>query len=284
MNGSASPSVARITAADGTELAVRIRTPREAPRAGLLILHGVGEHGGRFDGLASGLAAAGIVVLVPDLRGHGRSGGPRVHVASWDVFLNDARRLLDELRRLARGTPVFVYGHSMGSIIALDLAARGNDFVRGWIASGAGIQPVGVATPAKVAIARLLTRVAPRLTLELGIRGEDLSSDPEVIRAYDEDPRIERRATVRLGTEALDAVARVKATAGRIRDPLLVLHGAEDPVCRPGGSRWLASAASGEAELIIYEGARHEPHNEPAHADPVRDIHRWIDARIADDG
>jgi len=271
-----SPTTGLVAADDGTPLSVREWLPGGTPRAGLLILHGIGEHGCRFDDLASRLASGGIAVLVPDLRGHGRSGGPRVHVPTWDRFLEDARVVLGRLRGLAPGAPVFVYGQSMGSIIALDLAARGEPGVAGWIASGAGVEPTGVAKPHLVAIARLLTRIAPRVTLDLGIRGEDLSHDPGVIRGYDEDPLVERRATVRLGTEALDAVARVKATAGRIREPLLLLHGGEDPVCRPSGSRWLASAAGGETELVVYEGARHEPHNDREHADAAGDILRWI--------
>jgi acylglycerol lipase len=271
-----SPTTELLAADDGTALSVREWLPGAAPRAGLLILHGVGEHGGRFDDLASRLARGGIAVLVPDLRGHGRSAGPRVHVPRWDRFLDDARVILGRLRGLAPGAPVFVYGQSMGSVIALDLAARGEPGVGGWIVSGAGIEPTGVAKPHLVAIARLLTRIAPKVPLDLGIRGQDLSHDPGVIRGYDEDPLVGRRATVRLGTEALDAVARVKATAGQIREPLLILHGGEDPVCRPSGSRWLASATAGETELIVYEGARHEPHNDREYADAAGDILRWI--------
>lgn len=275
------PSTETLEAGDGTDLYLRVWAPETDVRAAILLLHGVGEHGGRYEALASRLAGAGILVLGPDLRGHGHSGGPRVHVSSWTRYLDDARAILARLRTLAPGAPVFVYGHSMGSLIALDLAMSGERDVRGWILSGAGVEPSGIAKPHLVAIARILTRVAPRVRLALGIRGAQLSHDPDVARRYDEDPLTQGRATVRWGTEALASIDRIREGAGGIVAPALVLHGGDDPLSRAQGSRWLASTLGGETELIVYEGALHEPHHEAAHGDVAGDIVRWIASTLS---
>ena len=266
-----------------------------AARAAILILHGVCEHGGRYAPLATSLSRGGLRVIAPDLRGHGRSGGRRCHVDRWLEYLVD----VDEVAAGRCGEvaePLFVFGHSMGSLIAIELAMRatastapeppgvGGWPVTGWIFSGAGIEPTGIAKPWLVAIAKLLSGVAPRVALDLGIGGEALSHDPDVVEAYRADPLVEERATVRWGTEALAALDRIRAGAARIDAPVLVLHGGADPLSRAEGSRWLAGAIGDGATLRIYEGALHEPHNDPGFADVAADIVAWVDERLDDRG
>lgn len=208
---------------------------------------------------------------------------------TWDRYLLDARELMTALVSDTPGLPRFVYGHSMGALIAIGLAIasarenagsaplrRAEPEVMGWISSGAGIEPSGIARPHLVAIARLLSRVAPRVSLDLGIDAEALSHDLDVIAAYREDPLIQHRATVRWGTEALSAIRAIKKGASEIEDPLLVLHGSADTLARPRGSRWLAEEASGSVRLVVYEGARHEPHNDPDYADVAKDVVSWV--------
>ena len=276
-------------ASDGTRLRLHEWPPEGDLRAGLLLIHGVGEHGARYDAFARRLAGRGIHVFGFDHRGHGRSGGPRVHVDRWDRYLADARELARHVASSVEDAPLFVYGHSMGALICLGLAieagyaavgsghSTGTPTVRGWIVSGTGIQPTGIAKPHLVAIARLLSGVLPRMSLDLGIAAEALSHDPEVVSAYSADPLVQKRATVRWGAEALDAIEFIKQNAGAISDPLLVIHGEDDPLARAEGSRWLADAVPGAA-LKIYAGALHEPHNDPKFADVGADIFDWIEA------
>lgn len=268
-------------ASDGVSLYWRAWDVSPPARAALVLLHGVGEYGDRYDSLARSLSGAGISCYAFDHRGHGRSGGPRVHVSRWGRYESDVEEFVGRVVREETDLPLYVYGHSMGSLICLTLAIGGfgrrvDGFV-GWIVSGASIRPTGIATPFLVAVARLLSRVAPRFALDLGIAGTSLSHDPEVVDRYERDPVVESKATVRWGTEALGAVDRVKNAAARIEEPLLILHGAEDPLAEASGSRWLAQNTAGETELIIYPGALHEPHNEPDYADAAGDIVTWID-------
>lgn len=276
------------TVSDGTRLFVRDWRPSDDPRASLLILHGVAEHGGRYAELARRAAGSGVAVRAFDQRGHGRSGGTRGHVEAWSRYLVDAVELTADLRDEVPGAPVFVLGHSMGSLLALELAIRrpipGNRAdigpVAGWIVSGVGVRPRGLATPGRVFLARLLSRLLPRLRLDLGIDGESLSRDPAVGRAYREDPLVFRRATVRWGAEGLRAIERVQDGAHRIREPLLILHGEDDPISDVAGARWLAGAVSGPVELHIYRGVRHEPHHDADGCDPVADLLQWVMRRV----
>ncbi|MCG8467178.1 MAG: lysophospholipase [Gemmatimonadetes bacterium] len=270
----------RLTATDGVELAWRRWRPLDERRATLLLIHGVGEYIERYARLVESLTAAGIECLGFDHRGHGVSGGPRAHVDRWDRYHADVVEVLAET---GNSGPLFAYGHSMGALICLTLALdpdRSLPGLKGRIVSAAGIRPTGLAKPALVAIARALSRLTPRVSLALGIRGADVSHDVDVATEYDEDPMLVRRATVRWGTEALGAIEAVKRDAARIRDPMLILHGGCDPLSEASGSRWLADAVSGDAELIVYESALHEPHNDPDHASVPGDVLRWIHARL----
>lgn len=258
--------------------------PVAGARASVIVAHGVGEHGGRYAGLAADLEAGGIGTFAFDQRGHGRSGGPRAHVDRWARYEADLCEIVEHLVSGPARGPFFVYGHSMGALVCLTLAASDpwdrDDRFLGCIVSGAGLRPTGIAKPHLVAIARLLSRVAPRVRLDLGIAAEALSHEPEVREAYDRDPLVVRKATVRWGTEALDAIASVERDAGRIRQPLLILHGGSDPLAEAAGSRWLHASVAGPSELIVYDGALHEPHNDPGYADVATDVTAWIDGRL----
>lgn len=270
-------------AADGTSLFWR-GWEAEPEVARLAILHGVGEHGGRYGGLAGALCAGGVSCYALDQRGHGRSGGPRTHVDRWHRYEDDARAFVDDVLSPAADRTTFLYGHSMGSLICLTLALEGESAripgFGGWIVSAAGIRPTGIAKPHLVLVARLLSRVLPRVRLDLGIAPEALSHDPDVVRRYREDPLVEGRATVRWGTEALGAVGAIVDGAHRIADALLILHGGEDPLAEAEGSRWLAGAVAGETTLVVYPDSLHEPHHEPGRAAAAEDVLRWIRSRL----
>lgn len=269
-----------LRASDGVELYWREWPATQPRRAVLVILHGVGEHGGRYKSLAAGLGARGIACFVFDHRGHGRSTGPRGHVDGWDRYESDVHEFLDEVVRDQLSTPFYLYGHSMGSLICLKMAIGGfgkeyHGF-GGWVISGASIFPSGVAKRHLVVMARLLSRIFPRLTMDLGIPSTALSHDQDIVDAYDDDPLVVRRATVRWGTEALDTIKFIKREADRISDPMLLIHGGSDPLSEAYGSRWLAERVGGETDLIVYDGSLHEPHNDPQYADVLGDVLRWI--------
>jgi alpha-beta hydrolase superfamily lysophospholipase len=277
-----------LRAEDETRLFHRWWVPSGEPRAALAVIHGVGEHGDRYAPFAELLTARRAAVHVMDLRGHGRSDGVRVHVDRWGSYLTDLAAFLGAVGRVRGACPVFLFGHSLGALIALDYAlgpgSGSTDGSRpvGLISSSTAIDPKGVATPLLVTIARLLSRVAPRVSLDLGIDPAALSRDPAVAHAYEEDPLVHRRATVRWGTEVLAATASIRRRAARLRMPLLACHGTADRLTSPDGSRWLAeTVSSADVELKLFPGAYHEPHNDLCAGEVAAHFVAWMETRVA---
>jgi alpha-beta hydrolase superfamily lysophospholipase len=243
----------------------------------------------------------GFAASAMDHRGFGRSPGQRGHVSSWAEYRTDLGSFLDFARQADPGVPLFLYGHSIGALIALDYAleapgerpgAPGRSVppggsvpdersLRGLILSGVPLKPVGVAKPWLVLLAKALSRILPRTALRPGVDARALSRDPEVVRAYEEDPLVHGRATARWGVEALAAIERAKGRLPELKLPLLLIHGGDDPLNSPEGSQLIADrAGSVDATLRIYKGVRHEPHNDLDWEAAVRDVADWIEARL----
>jgi len=272
----------RFAGAGGLELYYQWWCPEAEPRASVALVHGVGEHGNRYANLVGPLVDDGCAVYSYDQRGHGRSPGPRVHIDRWAEYRDDLGAFLRLVGERAPGRPLVVYGHSMGSLVVLDylLERSSGDRPSGLTAavvSGVPLEPAGVGSPLLIAVARLLSGVRPRQSLDLGLDAAALSRDPAVVAAYRADPLVTSRATARWGAESLDAVRRVKAGMSRIDVPLLVLHGEADRVNLVGGARALAEASTrADTTLMVYPGVHHEPHNDLDHEAVIADVREWV--------
>jgi alpha-beta hydrolase superfamily lysophospholipase len=251
--------------------------PALVPRAVVALVHGVGEHSGRYMNLVRPLVDDGYAVYGYDQRGHGRSPGPRVYVDRWADYREDLGAFLDMVARQAPGSPIVVYGHSMGSLVVLDYLLEHPKGLTGAIVSGVALQPAGVGRPYQVIMARVLSRVTPRLTVDLGIDAGSLTRDPQALEAARADPMLTSRATVRWGAESLATVRRVNEGMANIDLPLLVLHGGADPLNHPGGARALfETVSSPDKTLRIYPSVHHEPHNDLGHEQVASDVKEWL--------
>ena len=248
-------------------------------RSVIAIVHGVGDHSGRYMNLVNHLVPRGLVLCGVDLRGHGRSPGPRGHIDGWEDYREDLRSFLQWIPTWEPDRPRFVLGHSMGALVILDFVLRHPEALAGAIVSGAPIEPVGVASPLLVSMARLLSRFWPRFSLPLNLETAALSQDPEVVRAYEKDPLVFGKASARWGTETLDTIEWIKEHASDVRLPLLMIHGGADRINAAEGSRAFFEAVPySDKELRIYPDAYHEPHNDLDWEEEARDIERWIDS------
>lgn len=274
------PSEATARMPDGTLLRTLHWTSAGDPWAVALIVHGLGEHGGRYGNVAGPLAAAGIDVNACDQRGFGGSAGPRAYVDRWSQFHDDLQERLAALRAAYTGLPLIFYGHSMGGLIAagyvlsdqprplpdiLVLSAPGLDAdIPGW----------------KRTLAAMLTRVVPRMKMSNGPLGDGLSHDPAIRTAYVKDPLCQASSTVRFGAEAFTEQARVRAAVAaldRMPIPTYVFHGSADPIVPPAASALLGT--KGNVTRIVHEGLRHECHHEPEHADVLAGVVTWLRAQ-----
>jgi len=269
---------------DGLNLATRTWNPRTPPRAAVVLVHGIGEHSGRYQELAEFLAARGFRIHAFDLRGHGQSPGPRGHIAHWVEYRDDLHGMLAQARKALPERPCFLYGHSLGALIALDHLLAHPEKLAGAVLSGLPVQPARVAPPSLVLAARLLSRIWPRCPLRLAVRAEDLTRDPERIIAYRDDPQVSRRVTARAGAEILATIARVRAKAHQLRLPLLLLHGEDDPLNSAEGTRRFYEAVPGHRKTLkLYPDTLHEPHHDLARTHVLADLADWLESHTGAD-
>ena len=271
----------RVGTADGVELHLRW-TMAPKHRGTVLVVHGIGEHGGRYKNVEEALLPAGWSVFTYDHRGHGLSTGRRTHVDRFDDYADDLQRVYDEVQSLAGQGKVFVWGHSMGGLITTVWAGLRRPAVWGAILSAPPYR-IAVPVPAvKIAAAKMLSKVVPTLALANEVDPALLSRDPAVGKAYAIDPLVERKATVRWGDEFLRAVDLVNARAHEVQVPYLLLHGTADRITAAEGSRaFHEKTASSDKTIRIYDGYYHELHNEPDadRAKVFEDVRGWLDAR-----
>ena len=226
-------------------------------RATLVALHGLGDHSGLYPMIGETLAAQGIAVLTPDLRGNGRSPGLRGYIDTWSELREDLGGLVERTRAEAPGRPLFLLGMSLGGLVVLDYALQRPAGLRGVIAMSPPLGTLGVPAPL-MALGRVLSRVWPRFSLETGMDLSGLARDPAVVERVLADPLFHRRGTARLSTEVTRTIARIQGEADRLAVPLLVQHGGADRMVPSDGSRrFVARVRHPDRRLIEYPGAYH---------------------------
>jgi len=243
--------------AGGARLFCRHYPTAGPSRAALISLHGLGDHSGLYPMVGEALAPRGITVSLPDLRGNGRSPGPRGHVDSWDQLQEDLEALVRRTRSELPDVPLFLLGNSLGGLVVLEYAIRRPAGLRGVIALAAPLGSLGVPAPL-LALGRVLSRVWPRFSLETGMDLSGLSRDPASVAHVLADPLFHRRGTARLSTEVTAAIARVQDAAPTFPLPVLLVHGGADRMVSPDGSRrFAARVGHPDATLLEIPGAYH---------------------------
>jgi len=270
----------RFTGAGGINLFRQGWVPKQGLRAVVCLVHGIGEHSGRYEHLASWLAARRFAVETFDLRGHGHSDGPRNYTRSFDRYLEDLQIKLDQIRSEYTGVPLFLLGHSMGGTIVTWYVIREQPNISGLIVSAPSIVVSDDISPVLVRLSSVMGALLPRLpTVKLDTSA--LSRDPDVVRRYDQDPLVYHRGVrARTGAELFRAMAAIRENMEAIRLPLLIIQGTEDHLVDPAGSKLLyEKVASEDKTLHLYEGFYHESFNDPENLRVFGDLLAWLDAR-----
>ncbi len=252
--------------------------PVGAPRAVVYVVHGLGEHSGRYERLAGRFTDEGFAVSALDLRGHGRSGGHRGDTR-FDAAVADIDELVAAGASRWPGAPAFVYGHSLGALLTVRwLMGSPSRPVAGAVISAIGLHSALREQKGKVRAARVLGRVVPRARVKSGIDAATLSRDPEVVAAYRADPLVHDAASLGFGLDALDAIEAILAGPAPTV-PLLLIHGSEDALAYVSGARELAERWP--VELKVYDGVFHELQHEPEQERVFADVLAWMDATLS---
>jgi alpha-beta hydrolase superfamily lysophospholipase len=265
-------------AADGTRLAWRSWRP-EHPKLALAVIHGHGEHGGRYAGLAAAMGGHDIATYAMDVRGHGSSGGARGHVLDWNQLIADSSSFIGVVRDDAAGVEVVPLGHSVGGSILLSAVIRGAAKPRRFVVSSPALRVKAPVPGWKLTLGKVASSVVPTLALATELNAEHISRDPAVVKAYTDDPQVHDKMSARFYTEWQAANREILARAAEIKIPFLATHGADDRIIDPMATDEFFRRATVEGrKLIIYPGAYHEPYNDLGREQVFADLVNWLGA------
>jgi alpha-beta hydrolase superfamily lysophospholipase len=267
-----------ITANDGTKLYWQAWEPETPVKATVCLVHGLGEHAGRYSHVASVMTAASLSMHAIDLRGHGRSDGPRGHTPSFMQWLDDLDLLINSAHP---DLPIFLYGHSLGGLIVVQYTMDRAEKIRGVIATGPAFER-GFEIPAiKIIMGRVMSGIMPTFSQHSGLNPYDLSRDESIATAYIEDPLVHDWASARLFVEITDAMESVMSRAAEFTTPILFMSGEQDRLTVPAKTEAFYQVTRSEDKTLrVWPDQFHEVHNELEKEFVIRELVDWIVARV----
>lgn len=256
-------------------------TPDNAPAERVLLLvHGYGEHAGRYRHVAEALTNAGYAVYGIDHRGHGKSEGERVYFQSFEEPVEDLRLLFNIVKKAHPTRPIYMLGHSMGSLIALLFAVRYQDDLAGLIISGSATNAEEGSTPLMVIVGSLLAKVVPTARLLAPVAPDALTRDEAMLKLHADDP-LNDFGNMRLGMAKgmIDVGRALRKDVSALKLPILVIHGEDDKLTPISGAHAVYNGASSrDKTLKTYPLMRHEVLNEIEREQVIADVLAWLAA------
>jgi acylglycerol lipase len=254
--------------------------PDDAPKATIVIVHGMGEYGGRYPHVVEALVPKGFAIYTADHRGHGRSAGKRMFVESWSDYLDDLGLFIQLVKKKEGERPFFLYGHSMGGNITLNYVLRHPEGYNGVIASAPAVGKLDI-PPVLAFLSRLFSRLAPAMQMKTNLEVNDISRDPAEVAAYAADPLVQDIGTPRFAVELSSSAEWAMAHAAEFKPPLLIIHGDGDNLVNVESSRkFYAKVPNPDKKLITYEGGAHESHNDIHREQVIADIEQWLETHL----
>lgn len=267
----------RMKTTDGLELLVQSWKPKGETRGTLIIVHGLKDYADRYLELALAAARKGYAVHALDLRGHGDSQGDRVWVDRFDEYLSDLNQFVTRVQAEEPNKPLFLLGHSMGGAIVTLYTLNEKPKLAGLITSAGALErdaPAGL-----VGVVKFFSVIAPRLAV-FDLDDTTFSRDPKVVESMKNDPLIyDGKGPARTASELLGAIATIHEKAATLSVPLLTLHGTDDKVTPPNGSKWLVeTAGSKDKTHKEFPGLVHDLLHEPERQQVIDVILGWLDS------
>lgn len=254
----------------------------ESLKAVVQIAHGFAEHSGRYLNVVNELVPLDYAVYANDHRGHGKSEGEINFVDNLDQYIEDQKLLYDIIKEKHPNLPIFLLGHSMGSLIAIYFTKKYEDLLNGLILSGAGTSAGGEVSGFLKFMAKFFSKIAPHMKIDPKIDAKFLSHDPEVVSSYENDPLVHaEKITTRLGYEIMKALNKLETFVGNLKLPLLMQCGLEDKLM--GGAENLKDMFIMEDKTAyIYDGLFHEVYNEVEddRKKVLKNLSDWLESHV----
>jgi alpha-beta hydrolase superfamily lysophospholipase len=265
-----------LTAKDGHSLFSRIWATPDS-KAVIALIHGFGEHSGRYTHVADFFNKNGYSVFALDNRGHGQSGGKRGHAPTYDSYMDDIEVFLNHVATQSAGKPVFLYGHSMGGNLVLNYVIRRQPALKGVIATGPWVQLAFEPKPILVTIGKLMRSIFPSFSQDSGLNQTHISKDTAVVEAYKNDPLVHGKITASASLSLLEAGEFLNNYTGEMPISMLIMHGDEDLLTSQPASEAFAKRVSGPVTYKKWEGMYHEIHNEPQQLEVFNYTLGWLE-------
>lgn len=264
---------------DGLKLFAQGWEPDVMPfKAIVCLVHGIGEHSGRYAHVAEAFAKEGYALFAVDLRGHGKSEGLKGHADSMEILLQDVDVLLKQAKVRYPGVPLILYGHSLGGILALHYGLKRKPDIKGVLVTSPALHSSLEQQPSKVLAAKVLGFLVPKVAIASGLDVTALSHNPEVIKAYNNDPLVHDKISVGLGKILLQVCTYNLEHAAEFPLPLMLIHGKEDAIAFPSSSIEFAKPLEDRCTIVLWEGGYHELHNEPFQKEVFKTMVDWMKA------
>jgi alpha-beta hydrolase superfamily lysophospholipase len=254
--------------------------PGNETHAVIALVHGMGEHSGRYRRFAEILTTKGISVITFDQRGHGKSEGTKGHITHFNQLLDGVDELLERTRLQFKDKPVFLYGHSMGGNVVLNYALKKPHKVKGMIVSAPWLRLAFEPPVFKVKLARLMRNLYPGFTQGSGLKTEHLSRDKDVVKAYEKDRYVHDRISAACFVNLYEAGLYALQHANELKVPSLLMHGSADKITSFEASDDFAQKARVVCDFKSWEGLYHELHNEPEKEEVLQHVADWINNQL----
>jgi acylglycerol lipase len=255
--------------------------PDTAPKAILLIVHGIAEHSGRYMNPVNYFVPKGYAVYSFDLRGHGKSDGKRSYIERFSYYLDDLQTFFNLVRTENPNMKIFMVGHSMGSTIALDYALEHQNEMNGLIISGTTLKAGSSINQVSIVMAKILSVLLPKIGVT-ALDSSGISRDKAVVEAYVKDPlNYTGKISARVGAELLKTMTMLQKRLSEITLPILIMQGSQDRISDPSSSKLLFDGVSSKDKTMkLYEGFYHEIFNDPDRQHVFADMEAWLKARV----
>jgi alpha-beta hydrolase superfamily lysophospholipase len=268
------------TSQDGIKIYYQVWKPDTPAKAVVQVVHGLAEHGSRYMNVVNTLVPAGYAIYATDHRGHGKSEGLRGYVNKFNDFINDEKQLTEIIKEQEGSTPCFLLGHSMGSFISIHYASNFPEAFQGLVLSGTGTQTGEKVGAFLILMVRIFSKILPKGKINTGL-SEAISRDPEVVKAYMDDPMVFPFITYRLGAELLKGTTELPTKISNIEMPILFQAGSDDQLVT-GASDLFGCVTAADKTCKIYESLYHEVYNE-LEADRtivLNDLKEWLNNHL----
>jgi alpha-beta hydrolase superfamily lysophospholipase len=266
--------------AEGLALFAQSWVPKNSIRGNILLIHGLGEHSGRYSHVGVRFANAGYALSAFDLRGHGKSDGKRGHSPSLNAFLDDIDQFIEINQSRIYDLPLFLYGHSLGGVLVINYSILRDAKLSGLLVTAPSLRNEVETQIIKLAAVNLLSGIFPSLTFPSGLNVKYLSVDESIVEAYLNDPLVHDRASLSLAKHSLKAISRIFGQADKLSSPILVMHGSMDKISFPSGTTDFVNKLSGSVTFKLWEGFYHELHNEPDKEKVFAYMIDWLNTQI----